>query len=122
MGGTMAAPTVEKILCRSFIVSVLQISPCFLRGNGEIHKRVETVGVYPLVPLPGRQDSVSLRKRKFHVLRQIYRLCTISCGLPPSVQLLPNRGKHPFRHIQIPADLQLINLKRQVGWIPRLNI
>ncbi len=41
---------------------------------------------------------------------------------PALIQLLPNRGKHPLRHIQIPADLQLINLKRQVGWIPRLNI
>lgn len=39
-----------------------------------------------------------------------------------AIQLLPNRGKHPLCHIQIPADLQLINLKRQVGWIPRLNI
>ena len=41
---------------------------------------------------------------------------------PALIQLLTNRGKHPLCHIQIPADLQLINLKRQVGWIPRLNI
>ena len=41
---------------------------------------------------------------------------------PALIQLLTNRGKHPLCHIQIPADLQLINFKRQVGWIPRLNI
>ena len=41
---------------------------------------------------------------------------------PTLIQLLTNRSKHPLCHIQIPADLQLINLKRQVGWIPRLNI
>ena len=33
-GGTLCSPTVEKILCRSPIVSVLQISPCPLREKG----------------------------------------------------------------------------------------
>ena len=28
-----------------------------LQGKGVIHKRVETVGVYPLVPPPGRRNS-----------------------------------------------------------------
>ena len=34
-GSTLCSPTVEKILCRSFIVSVLKISPCFLRERGD---------------------------------------------------------------------------------------
>ena len=29
-----------------------------IQGKGVIHKRVETAGVYPLVPLPGRQTNV----------------------------------------------------------------
>ena len=43
-----ARPAEEKILCRSPIVSALQISPCYPKGKGVIHKRVETAGVYPL--------------------------------------------------------------------------
>ena len=33
-GSTLCSPTVEKILCRSLIVSALQISPCPLREKG----------------------------------------------------------------------------------------
>ena len=36
-----------------------------IQGKGVIHKRVETAGVYPLVPLPGRQDSVCFASENF---------------------------------------------------------
>ena len=58
VGGQWPPLRKKKILCRSFIVSVLQISPCYPKGKGVIHKRVETAGVYSLVPLPGRQTNV----------------------------------------------------------------
>ena len=51
-GSTLCSPTVEKILCRSPIfaaVTCRQSAPD-PQGKGEIHKRVETAGVYPLVP------------------------------------------------------------------------
>ena len=34
-GSTLCSPTVEKILCRSLIVSALQISPCSPKGKRE---------------------------------------------------------------------------------------
>ncbi len=39
-------------------VAGLWLAPDYLR-KGETHKRVETIGVYPLAPLPGRQDSLA---------------------------------------------------------------
>ena len=50
----------RKILCRSPISQRSHVGNLrqTLQGKGVIYKRVETVGVYPLVPLPGRQDFV----------------------------------------------------------------
>ena len=50
-GNTLCFPTVEKILCRSPISQRSHIGNLrqTLQGKGEIHKRVETAGVYPLV-------------------------------------------------------------------------
>ena len=39
-------------------VAALRFSLDYPKGKGVIHKRVETAGVYPLVPLPGRQTNV----------------------------------------------------------------
>ena len=46
----------EKILCRSPISQRSHVGNLrqTIQGKGVIHKRVETVGVYPLVPPPGR--------------------------------------------------------------------
>ena len=50
-GGTLCSPAVEKILCRSPISQRSHVGNLrqTLQGKGEIHKRVETAGVYPLV-------------------------------------------------------------------------
>ena len=50
-GSTLCSPTVEKILCRSPISQRSHVGNLrqTLQGKGVIHKRVETVGVYPLV-------------------------------------------------------------------------
>ena len=50
-GSTLCSPTVEKILCRSPISQRSHVGNLrqTLQGKGEIHKRVETAGVYPLV-------------------------------------------------------------------------
>ena len=54
----MAVSAVEKILCRSLIASVLQISRAIPKGNGS-PKRVETAGVYPF-GFPGETAGVPL--------------------------------------------------------------
>ena len=56
-GSTLCSPTVEKILCRSPISQRSHIGSLrqTIQGKGVIHKRVETAGVYPLVPPPGRR-------------------------------------------------------------------
>ena len=48
---TLCVPAVEKILCRSPISQRSHVGNLrqTLQGKGVIHKRVETVGVYPLV-------------------------------------------------------------------------
>ncbi len=79
------------------------------------------LGVYPLVPQLGRQDLFTSQAKISRFKTDLSSLHNLMRS-PALIQLLPNRGKHPLCHIQIPADLQLINLKRQVGWIPRLNI
>ena len=38
------------------------------------------------------------------------------------IQLAPDCGKHALGHVQIAADFQFVNFKRQVGWISRFNI
>ena len=50
-GSTLCSPTVEKILCRSPVSQRSHVGNLrqTLQGKGEIHKRVETAGVYPLV-------------------------------------------------------------------------
>ena len=50
-GSTLCSPTVEKILCRSPISQRSHVGNLrqTLQGKGVIHKRLETVGVYPLV-------------------------------------------------------------------------
>ena len=54
-----ARPAEEKILCRSPIVSALQISPCYPKGKrGDSQEGGKPQVVYPLVPLSGRQDSL----------------------------------------------------------------
>ena len=58
-GSTLCSPTEEKILCRSPFRSGRR-SPIFARlsqrerGNSQ---EGGNLGVYPIVPLPGRQDS-----------------------------------------------------------------
>ena len=39
-----------------------------LQGKGEIHKRVETAGVYPLVPPPGRRTPAEVQRKTFRPL------------------------------------------------------
>ena len=50
-GSTLCSPTVGKILCRSPVSKRSHVGNLrqTLQGKGEIHKRVETAGVYPLV-------------------------------------------------------------------------
>ena len=50
-GSTLCSPTVEKPLCRSPISQRSHVGNLrqTIQGKGEIHKRVETAGVYPLV-------------------------------------------------------------------------
>ena len=50
-GSTLCSPTVEKLLCRSLFSERSHVGNLrqTLQGKGVIHKRVETVGVYPLV-------------------------------------------------------------------------
>ena len=56
-------------------------------------------------------------------------------GLPPGspplhdlmrsaarIELLPDGGKHPLRHIEVAPDLHLVELERQVGRIPGFNV
>ena len=75
-GSTLCSPTVEEILCRSSIVSVLPSPPC-PQGKGVIHKRVETAGVYPLVrprgvsALPPPRDAANFRAPQSAALRLI---------------------------------------------------
>ncbi len=60
-GSTLCSPTVEKILCRSPFSQRSHVGNLrqTIQGKGVIHKRVETAGVYPLVPMPGRQDFLA---------------------------------------------------------------
>ena len=69
-GRPMAAPTVEKLLCRSFIVSVLKISPCFLRERGDSQEGGNR-RCLPSCALRRVGEFRSLRKRKFHDLRRV---------------------------------------------------
>ena len=50
-GSTLCSSAVEKILCRSPISQRSHVGNLrqTIQGKGEIHKRVETAGVYPLV-------------------------------------------------------------------------
>ena len=48
-----------------YSLSSLILASAFLR-KGEIHKRVETIGVYPLVRTASAGEFVSLLKRGFH--------------------------------------------------------
>ena len=50
-GSTLCSPTVGKILCRSPVSKRSHVGNLrqTLQGKGEIHKRVETAGVSPLV-------------------------------------------------------------------------
>ena len=64
------APTVEKLLCRSFIVSVLKISPCFLRERGDSQEGGNR-RCLPSCALRRVGEFRSLRKRKFHDLRRV---------------------------------------------------
>ena len=54
-GSTLCSPTEEKILCRSPFSKRSHVGNLrqTIQGKGEIHKRVETAGVYPLVRLRG---------------------------------------------------------------------
>ena len=40
-------------------------------------------------------------------------------GMRPAagVQLAPDRGEHPLRHVQIAADLAFVDLERQVAYL-----
>ena len=62
-GSTLCSPTVEKILCRSPISQRSHVGNLrqTIQGKGEIHKRVETAGVYPLV----RPRGVSADSARF---------------------------------------------------------
>ena len=59
-GSTLCSPTVEKILCRSPFSQRSHVGNLrqTIQGKGVIHKRVETVGVYPLVRPRGVSASV----------------------------------------------------------------
>ena len=64
-GSTLCSPTVEKILCRSPVSKrshVGNLRQTLPRGKWVVHKRVETSGVYPLVPAAGRGDVPALRR------------------------------------------------------------
>ena len=77
-GSTLCSPTVEKILCRSLISQRSHVGNLrqTIQGKGVIHKRVETVGVYPLVPprrvgaLPAEVQRKTLRPLGANTLTQ----------------------------------------------------
>ena len=70
-GSTLCSPTVEKILCRSPISQRSHVGNLrqTLQGKGVIHKRVETAGVYPLVPPPGRRTPRGGSAKNFPPVR-----------------------------------------------------
>ena len=60
-------------------VAALRFSPDYPKGKGVIHKRVETVGVYPLVRPARRQRKIrSLRKRLLYKHRCAHQTCVIA--------------------------------------------
>ena len=64
-GSTLCSPTVEKILCRSLFSKRSHVGNLrqTIQGKGVIHKRVETAGVYPLVPRPGRPCPAEFQRK-----------------------------------------------------------
>ena len=54
-------------------------------------------------------------------LAAAFLLCN---GMRPAagVQLAPDCGEHPLRHVQIAADLAFVDLERQVGGVARFDI
>ena len=57
-GSTLCSPTVEKILCRSLIVSALQISPYPLREKGGFTRGWKTAGCLSSCAPARRQRNV----------------------------------------------------------------
>ena len=58
MGGHIGTP--QRTMSSTAVPSKSHFADCrrAIVGIRVIHKRVETIGVYPLVPLPGRQGPV----------------------------------------------------------------
>ena len=56
-GSTLCSPTVEKILCRSFIVSVLPSPPCPPREKGRFTRGWKTAGCLPSCTPARRQRT-----------------------------------------------------------------
>lgn len=109
MGGPKGPPAEEEPYARSFIVSVLNSRRAIPKGKWEIHKRVKTVGCYPLVPSAGsvhlpcemvamQQFLRSVRARLIQILtvqrlnRRIFVRKTQRCILIESEQNLAAVG------------------------------
>ena len=69
-GSTLCSPTVEKILCRSFIVSVLPSPPCPPREKGRFTRGWKTAGCLPSCTPARRQRTPRRGARQIPAVRR----------------------------------------------------
>ena len=106
-GSTLCSPTVEKLLCRSPISQRSHVGNLrqTIQGKGVIHKRVETVGVYPLVrprgvsALPAEVQRKPPRPLGANTLTQFAHP-----GQPVQRNRLPPRKGEPADAVRVPRS------------------
>ena len=84
-----------------------------LQGKGEIHKRVETAGVYPLVRPPGRRTPAEVQRKTLRPDR-VNRLRGSSAPAQPVLKRLPPcQGRTRLRQFVSPSwSVQKIYTKK----------
>ena len=98
-------PTVEKILCRSLISQRSHVGNLrqTLQGKGEIHKRVETAGVYPLVPPPGRRTPAEVQRKTSRPLEANTPAAVRAPRSAGAEKKPPVRGEHAYA-VRVPRS------------------
>ena len=86
-GSTLCSPTVEKILCRSLIVSALQISPCPLREKGWFTRGWKTAVFQKQFPFNYTKSSKVEQKYSISPLK-----CLQSVILKSEVSIMQCKG------------------------------
>ena len=74
-----------------------------IQGKGEIHKRVETAGVYPLVPPPGRRTPAEVQRKTSRPLEANTPAAVRAPRSAGAEKKPPVRGEHAYA-VRVPRS------------------